>query len=289
MGLTFRWRKFKNGLALLSLGFSSLILIIPLFLIFAYVLKNGIGALSLEFFTEMPKPVGETGGGMKNAILGTIYIVTIGGLIGVPWGMGAGVYLSEYGRGKFATFLRLTTDLLSGVPSIVIGIFVYALLVVPFKGFSALAGGVALSIIVLPITIRTTEEVLKLIPKDVREAGLALGMPRWKVIIYVVLRGAKSGLGTGVILSLARASGETAPLLFTAFGSMYLSYNAMEPMASLPVQIYNYAISPYSDWHKLAWGGSFVLILFILVLNLAAKFVVNYNEIREKFRKKVSA
>ena len=173
-------------------------------------------------------------------------------MIGIPIGMGSGVFLSEYGRGRFASVLRLSSDLLNGTPSIVVGIFVYSLVVIPLKSFSAIAGSIALAIIIIPVIMKTTEEVLRLVPKDIRDAGLALGLPRWKVIVFVVLRGAKTGLLTGIILGLARASGETAPLLFTAFGYLYVSYDPLGPMASLPVQIYNYAISPYKEWHKLS-------------------------------------
>lgn len=262
-----------------------ILVIVPLVLIFFHVLKNGANALSWNFLLELPKPVGEVGGGMFHAILGTIYILIIGGFIGVIWGLGAGVYLSEYGRGRFASLLRFTTDLLSGTPSIVIGLFAYALLVVPLKGFSALAGGVALSTIILPTVIRTTEEVLKLVPKDIREAGLALGLPRFVVILKIVVYGSRSGLLTGILLSLSRASGETAPLLFTAFGNMYLSFDPMAPMAALPLQIYNYAISPFEDWQRQAWAGAFILMMLVFLFNVLAKIFTHFDTLKYSLKK----
>jgi phosphate transport system permease protein len=234
----------------------------------------------LDFFTQLSKPVGETGGGMKHAMMGTLYIVSLGALIAIPIGITCGVYLSEFRKSKLSKTLKLTVDLMSGIPSIVIGIFAYLVVVVPLKSFSALAGGIALSIIMLPIIIKTSEEILKLVPDHIREAGLALGLPRWKVILFIVLKGSVSNLLTGVILAISRASGETAPLLFTAFGNMYISYQINEPMASLPVQIYTYAISPFKDWQQQAWAGAFVLMVLILTMNLFARFVL--TKIKEK-------
>ncbi|PIK16296.1 phosphate ABC transporter permease PstA [Halobacteriovorax sp. JY17] len=274
------WRKFKNIFFHSMLYISSLIVLLPLFLIISYVFKMGASSLNLDFFTALPKPVGEVGGGMRHAILGTLYLVAIGSLISIPTGLLCGIYLSEFGKGKTAALLRFSIDMLTGVPSIIIGIFSYILIVVPFKSFSAIAGGVALSIIILPIVCRSTEEILKLIPNHIREAGLALGLPRWRVILNIVVRGNLSSLITGVMLAISRAAGETAPLLFTAFGNMYLSYRIDEPMASLPVQIYQYAISPFDDWRRQAWAGAFVLIILVLGINLIARLLVKIGSLR---------
>jgi phosphate transport system permease protein len=274
------FRKFKNYLFTLTVVLSAALVLIPLFIILKFVISQGASSLSLSFFTELPKPVGEVGGGMKHAILGTLYIVSLGALIAVPIGVLCGIYLSEFGKSKLAKSLKLSVDLLSGIPSIVIGIFAYLMIVVPLKSFSALAGGFALSIIMLPIIIKTSEEILKLVPNHIREAGLALGLPRWKVILFVILKGELSNLMTGIILAISRASGETAPLLFTAFGNMYLSYDIRSPMATLPVQIYTYAISPFKDWQRQAWAGAFVLMIIILGMNLFARFVL--SKIKDK-------
>lgn len=274
------YRKFKNMLFLLLTLASALAVLIPLFMIIQFVLVQGASSLSLSFFTELPKPVGETGGGMRHAILGTIYIVLLGAAIAIPIGVTCGIYLSEFRKSKLSKTLKMTVDLMSGIPSIVIGIFAYLTVVVPLKSFSALAGGIALSIIMLPIIIKTSEEILKLVPDHIREAGLALGLPRWKVILFIILKGSISNLLTGMILAISRAAGETAPLLFTAFGNMYYSYALNEPMASLPVQIYTYAISPYKDWQRQAWAGAFVLMVLILTMNLFARFIL--TKIKDK-------
>ena len=257
------------------IGLSAVIVITPLFLIIRYVFLQGVSSLNLDFFTKLPKPVGELGGGMVHAIVGTLYIVLLGTLIAVPIGIACGIYLSEFRKSRLAKNLKLTVDLMSGIPSIVIGIFAYLMVVVPLKSFSALAGGVALSIIMLPVIIKTSEEILKLVPNHIREAGLALGLPRWKVILFIILKGSLSSLLTGIILAVSRAAGETAPLLFTAFGNMYLSYDLKKPMATLPVQIYTYAISPFKDWQRQAWAGAFVLVVLILSLNLFARYMLN--------------
>lgn len=275
MKLSYRfYRKLKNYAFLVLTLVSALAVLIPLFMIIQFVLVQGASSLSLDFFTELPKPVGEIGGGMRHAILGTICLVFLGAAIAVPIGVTCGIYLSEFRKSKLSKSLKLTVDLMSGIPSIVIGIFAYIVVVVPLKSFSALAGGIALSIIMLPIIIKTSEEILKLVPDHIREAGLALGIPRWKVIIFIVLKGEVSNLLTGIILAISRAAGETAPLLFTAFGNMYISYNLNEPMASLPVQIYTYAISPYKQWQQQAWAGAFVLMVLILSMNLFARYVL---------------
>ncbi len=273
-------RKIKNQLFILVVIMSAAVVLIPLLLILKFVFEQGANALSLNFFTELPKPVGEIGGGMKHAIIGTIYIVLLGAAIAIPIGVSCGIYLSEFGKSKLSKTLKLTIDLMSGIPSIVIGIFAYLMVVVPLKSFSALAGGVALSIIMLPIIIKTSEEILKLVPDHIREAGLALGLPRWKVILFIILKGSISNLLTGIILAISRAAGETAPLLFTAFGNMYLSFDLKKPMATLPVQIYTYAISPFKDWQRQAWAGAFVLMVLILIMNLFARFIL--NKIKDK-------
>ena len=274
------YRKFKNTLFLILTLAAALAVLIPLFMIIQFVLVQGASSLSWSFFTELPKPVGETGGGMRHAILGTMYIVGLGALIAIPNGVTCGIYLSEFSKSKLSKTLKMTVDLMSGIPSIVIGIFAYLIVVVPLKSFSALAGGISLSIIMLPIIIKTSEEILKLVPNHIREAGLALGLPRWKVILFIILKGSISNLLTGMILAISRAAGETAPLLFTAFGNMYFSYSLNEPMASLPVQIYTYAISPYKDWQRQAWAGAFVLMVLILTMNLFARFIL--TKIKDK-------
>lgn len=273
-------RAIKNRLFTIMIILSAVIVLVPLFMIIQFVFIQGAGSLNLSFFTELPAPVGEIGGGMKHAILGTIYIVLLGALIAVPIGVTCGIYLCEFSKSKLSKTLKLTVDLMSGIPSIVIGIFAYLIVVIPLKSFSALAGAVALSIIMLPIIIKTSEEILKLVPNHIREAGLALGLPRWKVILFIILKGSVSNLLTGIILAISRAAGETAPLLFTAFGNMYLRFNMLEPMATLPVQIYTYAISPFKDWQRQAWAGAFVLMVLILTLNLFARFVL--TKIKDK-------
>jgi phosphate transport system permease protein len=264
-------RKAVNHLMVGVLLAASLLAILPLASIFAYVLQQGLPALNGAFFTQLPKPVGETGGGMANAIAGTVVLVALASAIGIPLGIAAGVYLAEYGRGKLAAALRFSTDLLTSIPSIIIGLFAYAVLVKPMKQFSALAGGAALAVIMIPTIARTTEELLRLVPVHIREAGLALGIPRWKVIVRIVLRGALGGILTGIMLAVARAAGETAPLLFTALNSHFWPNGLTQPIASLPVQIYTYAISPYEDWHRQAWAGALLLMFLVLTLNLGTR------------------
>lgn len=266
---------------------SSFLVILPLFLVIKFVFIKGISSLNWAFFTELPKPVGEVGGGMSHAILGTLYMVTLGSLIAIPIGLCCGIYLSEFKESKISKMLRFSIDMLTGVPSIVVGIFAYMLVVVPLKNFSALSGAIALSIIIFPIITRTTEEILKLVPNHLREAGLALGLPRYQVIFYILVKGQFPAIFTGIMLAIARASGETAPLLFTAFGSMYFSAHMLEPMSSLPVQIYNYAISPFEDWQRQAWAGSLVLIFLVLGTNLMARVVINRKSILEFIKNKL--
>jgi phosphate transport system permease protein len=245
-----------------------------LFYVFGYVVYQGLPSLNFSFFVEIPKPVGETGGGMANALVGTAVLVLLASLIGIPWGVFTGVYLSEYGQGKLGSLVRFCTDMMTSVPSIIMGLFVYVLLVLPMKRFSAIAGSVSLAFIMVPIVARTTEELLRLVPVHIREAGLALGLPRWKVILRIVLRGTLSGITSGVMLAVARVAGETAPLLFTALGNNYWHQGLDQPIASLPVQIYNYAIAPFEDLHRQAWAGALVLVLFVFALNLVTRLVL---------------
>src|SRR2546421_381841 len=240
-------------------------------LILSYIASRGIKSLSLHFLVETPQPVGE-GGGIGNAILGSAVLLGLACVAGIPLGIGAGVYLSEVGRGWFASVVRFLIDTLTGIPSIVTGVFVYVVIVLRMKHFSAYAGGLALAFIMIPIVARTTEEMIKLVPHSLREGALALGAPQWRVTLGVVVPAAGSGIATGAMLAIARVSGETAPLLFTAFGSRFFPRNLNEPIASLTVQIYNYAISPYDEWHAQAWAATLVLMTLILTINIAVRF-----------------
>jgi phosphate transport system permease protein len=253
---------FIAGLSILA----TILVILPLLAILFYLIYKGASSLNLAFFTRIPAPVGETGGGMANSIVGSGIILLLASLMGVPIGIGAGVYLAEFGRGKaLATAVRFTADVLNGVPSIVMGIAIYSLIVVQQKHFSALAGGVALAIMMVPTITRTTEEMLATVPHAIREAALGLGVPKWRTAISVSLRTASPGIITGCMLAFARVAGETAPLLFTAFGNQFWNFKLSEPIAALPLQIYVYAISPYDEWHRLAWAGALVLIVLIMV------------------------
>lgn len=247
----------------------------PLAAVFVYLVIRGVGALNLAFFTQMPKPVGETGGGMANAIVGSIVILLVGSVVGVPLGVGSGIYLSEYSRGQFGKLVRFTSDVLNGVPSIVIGIAVYALLVLRQKHFSAFSGGVALGIMMIPTITRSTEEMLRLVPNSIREAALGLGIPQWRSTLSITLRTATAGVVTGIMLAFARVSGETAPLLFTAFGNPFWSTRLGEPIAALPLQIYVYGNSPFDEWHRLAWGASFVLIVLIVATSASVRWIAS--------------
>ncbi len=251
-----------------------IIAVIPLGLILSYVTMKGIGGLDWAFFTELPKPVGEQGGGMGNALVGTLQLLGLSALFGIPPGIMAGIYLSEHGAQPLGRAVRFAADVMSGIPSITVGLFVYTLIVMQVKHFSALAGAVALAIIMLPTVTRTTEELLKLVPESLREAALGLGVPRYRATLFIVVRTALPGITTGVMLALARVAGETAPLLFTAFGNRFWAESINQPTASLPVQIYTYAVSPYEDWHRQAWTAAFVLVSVVLVLNLLARIIV---------------
>lgn len=270
------YRRVTNVVMLSLTGLFTLLTLSILFFILGYITYHGITALDWDFFTKLPKPVGETGGGMANAIVGTIKLLGLASLIGVPIGFFGGVYLSEYGQETTIGFLvRFATDLLNGFPSIVMGIFAYMLIVLPMKHFSTLAGGFALGIMMIPIALRSTEEFLTLVPASIREAALALGLPEWKVVTFVVIPTAFRGIMTGVMLDLARVAGETAPLLFTAFSNRFWSKGWLEPTASLPVMIYTYAIAPYEDWHRQAWAAGMVLLMLVLIANLIARLVLH--------------
>jgi phosphate transport system permease protein len=268
------WRKSLNFVMLTLTGVAAFAVVSVLFLILGYLIWNGGTSLSWNFFTQLPKPVGETGGGMANAIVGSLKLLFLAAVMGLPVGLLAGVYLAEFGGKTFSFIVRYTTDLLNGVPSIVIGIFAYSLVVLPVKHFSALAGGVALGIMVIPITVRSTEEFLRAVPGNMREAAMALGASKWKTIATVVLPAASGGILTGMLLALARVAGETAPLLFTAFGNRFWSQGWGQPIASLPVMIYTYAVAPYDDWHRQAWAAGLVLLALVLLSNLGARFIL---------------
>ena len=244
----------------------------PLILIFGFLLYQGGAALNAAFFTELPKPVGEPGGGMANAIVGSLMLIGLAAALGVPVGMLGGIYLADSRDRRLTRLVRFLADVLNGVPSIVIGIFAYTILVLPMRRFSALAGAVALAVIMLPIVIRTTEEMVRLVPASLREAGLALGIPQWKVLLRVVVPTARAGIVTGVMVAVARIAGETAPLLFTAFGNRFWHQGLDQPIAALPLQIFAYAIAPYEDWHRQAWAGALILIVMVFLVSLLARF-----------------
>jgi phosphate transport system permease protein len=269
------WRKTLNITMLTLTGVAAFSVVSVLFLILGYLIWNGGRSLNWDFFTKLPKPVGETGGGMANAIVGSLKLLLLAALIGLPVGLMAGVYLAEFGGKTYTFVIRYTTDLLNGVPSIVIGIFAYSLAVLPVKHFSTLAGGLALGIMVIPITLRSTEEFLRAVPGSLREGAMALGASKWRTIASVVLPAASGGILTGMLLSLARVAGETAPLLFTAFGNRFWSPGWGQPIASLPVMIYTYAIAPYDDWHRQAWAAGLVLLGLVLLANLGCRLVLN--------------
>lgn len=259
-----------TGLAVLTV----VLVLAPLFAIFAYLVYRGVGSINWAFLTQTPKPVGEAGGGMANAIVGSAFILGLASILGVPLGVGAGIYLAEFGRNRLGDAIRFTADVLNGVPSIVIGIVAYAIVVLSQRHFSALAGGVALAIMMVPTITRTTEEMLLLVPQALREAAYGLGIPRWRTTLSITLRTATSGVITGIMLAFARVAGETAPLLFTAFGNQFWNLRVNQPTAALPLQIFNYAISPYDEWHRQAWAGALVLIILIVSAVAAVRFAV---------------
>ena len=264
LGVSLR-RRGIDLLATLVAGGAVLLVLLPLGAVFGYLIYKGIGSLNWAFLTQTPKPVGETGGGMANAIAGSVLILLLASVLGVPVGIGAGIYLAEYARGRFGDVIRFTADVLNGVPSIVIGIVAYGIVVLRQQHFSALAGGVALAIMMIPTITRATEEMLLLVPTTVREAAYGLGVSRWRTTLSITLRTATSGVITGVMLAFARVAGETAPLLFTAFGNTYWNWNVNQPTAALPLQIFVYAISPFDEWHRQAWAGALILIVLIVI------------------------
>ncbi len=266
------WRKAKNGAATLLMAAFTLAVLVPLVLIFVHIVRMGASSVSLDFFTQIPKPTGETGGGMANGMVGSAVLIALASMLGIPVGVFGAVYLAEYGGSRITTVIRFSADVLSGIPSIITGMIAYTLLVVPMKGFSALAGAVSLALIMIPIVLRTTEEQLKLVPVSLREASLALGVPLWRTTLKVTLRSATKGVMTGILLAVARIAGETAPLLFTALGNQFWSRKLTEPMAAMPLQIFNFAIAPYEDWHRLAWAGALVLVTLMFALSLTARY-----------------
>ena len=269
------WRKFANvGANTFALG-SAIMVLVPLMAIFVYLLIKGLGSLNWAFLTQTPKPVGEPGGGMANAIVGSGVVLAIASGIGIPVGIGCGIYLAEYGRNRFGDFVRFTADVLNGVPSIVIGIVAYSLVVLRQKHFSAYSGGLALAIMMVPTVARATEEMLLMVPNSIREAALGLGIPKWRTTLSITLRTASAGVITGCMLAFARVAGETAPLLFTAFGNQYWNLNPNQPTAALPLQIFTYAISPFDEWHKQAWAGALILIVMIVAAVAAVRIVTS--------------
>jgi len=275
-----RWRQFKNALMQVVAFACAILVVTPLVLVFYHLVKLGFSSINPAFFTQLPRPVGEAGGGMANAIVGTFILLAQAALYGVPIGVLGGVFLSEYGGSKLNWWIRFAADVLNGVPSITWGIVVYALMVVPMHSSSALAGGVVLGMMMIPLVMRTTEEVLQLVPHGYREAALALGIAQWRAIVQIVVRTALKGIVTGVLLALARVAGETAPLLFTAFGNLGWAHKLTEPIAAMPLQIFIYAISPYDDWHRQAWAGALVLLALVLAVNISVRFLT-----RDRFQK----
>jgi phosphate transport system permease protein len=267
------WRKIKSALASTIAFVSASLVIAPLGLVFFHLLIHGGGSVNWEFFTKLPAPVGAVGGGMANAIVGSLELLALAGTIGIPIGVLGGVYLAEYGSARINSILRFLADVLNGIPSITWGVVVYGLIVLRFKGFSAYAGGLALGLIMIPLILRTTEEVVLLVPNGYREAALALGVSRWKTIVHIVMKTASKGIITGVLLALARVGGETAPLLFTAFGNRFWNHSLSQPIAALPLQIFTYAISPYDDWHRQAWAGALVLVSGVFCVNVTVRIL----------------
>jgi phosphate transport system permease protein len=274
-------RRMKSGLVSGLAVLATIAVIVPLIAILLYLLKQGVTSLNWNFFTKIPVPAGESGGGMENAIVGSSVILALASLIGIPLGIGAGIYLAEYGRDRrLGNIVRFTADVLNGVPSIVMGIAIYALIVLPQKHFSAFAGGVVLGVMMVPTVTRTTEEMLRMVPHAIREAALGLGVPAWRSALTITLRTASAGIVTGCMLAFARVAGETAPLLFTAFGNAFQSTSLNEPIAALPLQIFVYAVSPYDEWHRLAWAGALVLIVLIIASVALVRYVVSRGTLK---------
>lgn len=273
-------RRLANSLAIAGIVLASFVVTVPLFLLLGTVVRRGVCGLNLSFLTQIPKPVGEPGGGMANAIAGSFMLLAIASLIGVPLGIGSGIYLAEYGRNRRGDLVRFTADILNGVPSIVVGLTVYSLVVIMQKHFSLLAGSIALGLMMVPTVARTTEEVLLLVPQSIREAALGLGIPHWRTIISVVLPAAGSGILTSIMLAFARIAGETAPLMFTAFGNQYWNLDPNQPTAALPLQIFNYAVMPYEQAHQQAWTGALVLIALVMTTLMVFRFTTGRRTIK---------
>jgi len=274
------WRRLTDQLATWFAIGAAVLVVVPLLAIFVYLLIKGAGSVNLAFLTQTPKPPGELGGGMANAIVGTGLILAVASVLGVPMGIGCGIYLAEYGRGRFGDLIRFTADVLNGVPSIVIGIAVYGLIVIRQKHFSAFSGGVALGIMMIPTIARATEEMLLMVPNVVREAALGLGIPKWRTTLSITLRTASAGVITGCMLAFARVAGETAPLLFTAFGNQFWNLKLNQPTAALSLQVFSYAISPYDDWHKQAWAGALILIVMIVAAVAAVRIATSRGTLK---------
>lgn len=272
--MTSRRRRATNLVMLALTGAAAVVTVVPLLLILGHLFGEGVSAVDLAFFTRLPAPVGETGGGIGNGIVGSALLIALAGVIGIPLALGVGVYLAEAGASRLANLVRFVADVMNGIPSIVVGIFVWSWVVVSMGHFSLAAGAIALAIMLLPMVSRTTEEMIRLVPRELREGGLALGLTRWRTTIGIVLPAARSGILTGVLVALARIAGETAPLLFTAFGSPFWNLRPDHPVAALPLQIFQYAVSPYEEWHRLAWAGSLVLIGLVLTVSLTARFLI---------------
>jgi phosphate transport system permease protein len=274
-------RRLRNGAALGAITLATAVVVVPLILIMGTVAYHGVAGLNWAFFTQMPKPPGEVGGGMANALVGSGIILAVASAIGIPLGIGTGIFLSEFGRNVYGDVVRFTADVLNGVPSIVIGLTAWALVVVVQGHFSALAAGIALGIMMVPTVARTTEEVLLLVPQSVREAALGLGIPQWRTTLSVVVRTAMSGIVTGIMLAFARVAGESAPLMFTSFGNQFWNVSLREPIAAVPLQIYVYAISPFDEWHRLAWTGAFVLIALLAITMILFRIATSRGVMRE--------
>ncbi len=272
MDLSYVRRRWTNRAMAVLTFLCTVVVLAPLFFILFFLARTGLSALNLDFFTHLPGPAGEPGGGMANAIVGTLVLVGLAALLGVPVGVLGGMFLAEFPGSRLGHAVRLFADVMNGMPSIVMGLFAYTLLVLPLRHFSALAGGVALGVMLIPTVMRTTEEIVRLVPQSLREASLALGIPQWKTLLWIVLPAAAAGIVTGVMVGLARIAGETAPLLFTAFGNRFWNWDLLQPIAALPLQIFAYAISPFDDWHRQAWAGALVLVAIVLAINVAARY-----------------
>ena len=275
MDRRYRFRRAKDRGMVVVTFLCTVAVLVPLFLVLGFLARTGVSALNWDFFTEIPGAAGEPGGGMANAIAGTILLITLAGAMGIPIGVLGGTFLAEYPATRLSQVTRFTADVMNGIPSIVMGLFAYVLIVLPLRHFSALAGGVALGVMLIPTVVRTTEEIVRLVPQSVREASLALGIPTWKTTMRVVIPTAAAGIVTGIMVGLARIAGETAPLLFTAFGNRFWNWDILQPIAALPLQIFAYAISPFDDWHRQAWAGALVLVTIVLIVNIAARFAAN--------------